>query len=357
MRDREMAPTDRLRRSVLAGILTLGLVTGVQELHGQGPWRGYPPGTIEANRAGIFSAEPRSWDGAARLLIPMGARAVGMGRAVTAFQGSESAFWNPAGLARIESNRLGIFRRNDIVGEATAFSLILARQPLGTLTFSYQFLDLGDQDFVDDYQNVLGTISNRDHLGIVSFATQILPWLDTGLNFKVYRAQMSCHGQCPTSGPAGTAYLVDAGLLAFPLPSVPLRIGLMVAHAGPDLQIINVEQADPLPTRLRAAVAYDILTHFLDREDMEFWTTVELEERVRKPGSPVLYLGSEFVAGRADQISVRAGYGAGQPGLPPGLAIGLGIKYQQFEIGIGKALPTSIMGETEPAQVTFGVIF
>ena len=154
-----MAPTDRLRRSVLAGILTLGLVTGVQELHGQGPWRGYPPGTIEAHRAGIFSAEPRSWEGAARLLVPMGARAVGMGRAVTAFQGYESAFWNPAGLAGIENSRLGIFRRNDIVGKATAFSLILARQPLGTLTFSYQFLDLGDQDFVDAHQNVLGKMA------------------------------------------------------------------------------------------------------------------------------------------------------------------------------------------------------
>jgi hypothetical protein len=349
---------DRFHQLRLAVTVVTGVTLGFSNAHGQGTGPGNPPGGFGVYAGGIFSAEPSSTEGALTLLLPMGARAVAMGRAVTASQGNESAFWNPAGLARIEHGRFVVLRGNSLAGEATAFSLILARQPLGTLTISYQLLDLGDQDYLDKDGNVLGTVSFRDHLGIVSFASQILPWLDTGLNFKVFQTRASCQGQCTTSGPTGTTYLLDAGLLAFPLPSQTLRLGLMVAHAGPDLQLINVEQADPPPTRLRVAAAYEFLNHFLEREALQLWATMEIEDRVRELGSPVLYLGAEFVAGEADQIFVRAGYGQGQTGQPAGIAVGLGIKYQQFEIGIGKALSaTSLVDDSEPVHVTFGVIF
>ncbi len=353
-----MTPVEALRRIRVPGFVLLGLGFAVPSAHGQQAGGEASPKVISAHRSGIFTADPSTTEGALRLLIPMGARAVGMGRAVTAFQGQESAFWNPAGLARIENGRFVVLRRNGLAGEATAFSLILARQPLGTITLSYQFLDLGDQDYVDKDQNVLGTISNRDHLGIISFASQLLPWLDTGLNFKVYQSRTTCQGECPTSGPIGTTYLLDAGLLAFPLPDAPFRLGVMVAHAGPDLQIINVEQADPPPTRLRVAAAYEVLNHFLPRDDMQIWTTAELEDRLLDLGEPILYLGAEFVAGNEDQIMVRAGYGQGQTGQPAGVAMGLGLRYQQFEFGIGKALSgASLTGDSEPAQITFGVIF
>jgi len=347
-----------MRRILFGVALLVGVSLGFSDAQGQGPIKGNPPGGIAAYAAGIFSSEPSSTEGGLTLLLPIGARAVGLGRAVTAFQGNESAFWNPAGLARIDKGRFVVLRGNHQAGEATAFSLILARQPLGTLTLSYQLLDLGDQDYRDKDGNVLGTVSFRDHLGIVSFATQVLPWLDTGLNFKVFQTRATCRGQCTDSGVTGTTYFLDAGLLAFPIQDVPLRLGFMVAHVGPDLQLINVEQADPLPTRVRAAGAYELLHHLMDREDMEIWATAELEDRLRDFGSPMLYLGAEFVAGQGDQIFLRAGYGQGQTGQPAGMAVGLGIKYQQFEIGIGKALTsTNLVDDSEPVQITFGVIF
>jgi len=350
---------ESLRSLVLLGVcLVWGMALAFDDVCGQGTGKSNPPGIISTYAAGIFSAEPVHTEAAKELLLPIGARAVGMGRAVTAFQGNESAFWNPAGLAGIEDGRLVVLRGNSLVGEATALSLILARQPIGVLAFSYQFLDIGDQDFVDKDGNVLGTVSLRDHLGIVSFASQVLPWLDTGLNFKVYQTRLTCQGQCTDSGVTGTTYFLDAGLLARPGQGLPLRLGLMVAHAGPDLQLINAEQADPLPTRLRVAGAYEILNHFLDREGMELWVTAEMEDRLRDLGSPVLHLGAEFAAGQEDQIFLRAGYGQVQSGQPAGMAVGLGIKYQQFEIGIGKTLSGGGLGlESDPAQITFGVIF
>lgn len=353
-----MAPADRIRPLAVLGLLASALAMAPSEVLSQNPGKSNPPGSIPAYAAGIFSADPSSTEGGLTLLLPMGARAVAMGRAVTAFRGNESAFWNPAGLARIEEGRFVVLRGDHLAGEATAFSLVLARQPLGTLTFSYQLLDLGDQDFRDRDGNVLGTVSFRDHLGIVSFATQLLSWLDTGLNFKVFQTRANCRGQCTESGVTGTTYFLDAGLLAVPMPAVPLRLGLVLAHVGPDLQLINVEQADPLPTRLRAAAAYEFLHHFLARDDMEIWATAELEDRVRELGSPVLYLGGEFSAGQGDQIFLRAGYGQGQTGQPAGMAVGIGIRYQQFEIGIGKSLSGgSIAGDSEPVHISFGVTF
>ncbi len=68
-----------------------------------------------------------------------------------------------------------MYRGTHLAGEATGFSLILARQPLGALGLSYQLLDLGDQDLRDEEGNVLGSVSFRDHLAIVSFGLQVLP--------------------------------------------------------------------------------------------------------------------------------------------------------------------------------------
>ncbi len=66
---------------------------------------GSPPEGLGAYAAGIFTAEPSSTEGALTLLLPIGARGIGMGRAVTASSGPESVFWNPAGLARLEQGR------------------------------------------------------------------------------------------------------------------------------------------------------------------------------------------------------------------------------------------------------------
>ncbi len=353
-----------MRRSwprLMIGFGLLGMacpVLGTQELHAQGPRTGFPPGSIGAYAASIFSAEPTTTEGAATILLPTGARAVGMGRAVTAFRGSESAFWNPAGLARIQEGRFVVFRGSPLAGDATAFSLLLTKQPLGVLGISYQLLDLGDQDLTDKDNNILGTVSFRDHLGIVSFATQILSWLDAGVNFKVFSTRATCRGQCSSSGVSGTTYLLDLGLQAEPFSTLPLRLGAMVAHAGPDLQVINVEQADPVPTRVRLAAAYEVLRYFTDLPSLDLWVTAELEDRVQDLGEPVLYLGSEFSAGETDQVFIRAGYGQGQTGQPAGVAVGLGLKYQQFEVGIAKALSsTSLSDQTEPVHITFGVLF
>jgi hypothetical protein len=313
---------------------------------------------LAAYAAGIFTAEPSSTEGALTLLLPIGAKGVGMGRAVSASLGPESVFWNPAGIARLDRGSFSVYRGSHAVGDATGISLILARPPLGSLGISYQLLDLGDIDARDDQGNYVGSISFRDHLAIVSFGLQLLPGVDTGLNFKVFQSRITCRGQCIDGGVTGTAYALDAGLLGEPFPRIPLRIGLLLAHVGPNLQLINVEQADPLPTRLRAAVSYETLRHFTDMEQVELWITAELEDRWRDLGDPILYFGGELVAGENDLFFLRAGYGQQQSGETAGASVGLGVRYEQFDLGVAKRVSgTSLTGESEPVHISFGVVF
>jgi hypothetical protein len=336
------------------GSLALGV--GGAPLCGQSLSTAYPPPGPVVSASGIFSAEPSSTEGALTLLLPTGAQGVGMGRAMTAIPGAQSAFWNPAGLARLEDGHFIVMRGNHLAGDATAFSLILARQPIGVLGLSFQLLDLGDQDFRDSEGNVLGSVAFRDNLVIVSFSTQLLPLLDLGLNFKIFQSRITCRGEC--SSVTGTSYALDAGILSEPLSPRPLRVGLMVAHVGPNLQIINVEQADPLPTRLRAAVAYEVLHHLLQMPGIHLWLTGEVEDRWRALGSPVLYLGGEMVVGEGDLFFVRTGYGQGQTGQAAGASVGFGLRYDRFDIGIAKRVSgTPLSSESEPVHVSFGVVF
>lgn len=355
--DGRVAAVGRRRARFLCALLALG--TLLQALSGPSP--------LLAQDAGEGTAQ----EGALFLLLPTGAQGVSMGRAVTALTTAEAAFWNPAGLAGLERSRFVVFRGDHLVGPATGLSLLFTPRSLGTLGISYQLLDVGDQQITDDFGNVVGEASFRNHLGVLSFATGLGPRLAAGLNFKVVQFRVTCRGECLEATLTSTSYAIDVGLQATPpLDYVPgirrvcvegcrnVRLGLMVAHIGPRLQVLNAEQADPLPTRVRFSTAYEVMEHFLPDPSVRLWITAELEDQWRDVGSPSFYLGSEFSAGRGDMVFVRAGYVSGQLDHTDGAAVGIGLNYQRFELGIAKSLASSaISGETEPVHVTFGVGF
>ena len=303
-------------------------------------------------------SEVGSSEGALFLLLPVGAHGVALGRAMTAVPSPESAFWNPAGLASMEESQLVIMRGDHLVGEGTALSGLMVRQPVGVLGISYELLDEGEQDLTDPTGTVRGSISVRSHVGIVSFATRLPGWLDAGLNFKIVQFNLSCRGQCDGAGVRSTGWAMDAGVQTQPLASVPLRLGAMLAHMGPDFQVVNAEQADPLPSRVRVSAAYNFLPHFVETDDINLWVRFEVEDRWRDPGeAPSYYVGTELAAGRGDVIYVRSGYVQGEVGQADGVAIGVGLRYERFELGLAKNLAGSITGESEPVHVSFGIVF
>ncbi|NNM35364.1 MAG: hypothetical protein HKO53_19975 [Gemmatimonadetes bacterium] len=295
-------------------------------------------------------------EGALFLLLPVGAQGVGLGRAMTALPSEEGAFWNPAGLAEQHQRRVMLYRGEQLAGDATAVNLLLPWQRVGTFGLSYLLLDVGSQDLRDEFGNVLGSISVRNHVGIASFATSFFQRIHAGLNMKLVQFRVTCRGQCPDLETTSTAYALDAGLQIEPFSGVPLRLGWMLAHAGTEFQILNQEQADPLPTRIRFAAAYEILNHVVEDPSFNLWLTLETEDRARDLGSPSLYAGLNFSA--ADLFYVRAGYVGGELDQTDGAAVGVGFRFDRFDLNLAKSLTRSmITGESEPIHVTFGVVF
>ena len=297
-----------------------------------------------------------SGEGAIFLLLPVGARGVSLGRAMTWVEGAEGAFWNPAGLAGVDRSQAVILRGDHFAGIATALSTLWSHPTAGTLGISYFLLDAGEIEQRDNLGNPTGSITIRNHLGVVSGATRLLDNLSAGINFKVVRFQLSCRGICPDEGTTATTYAIDAGVQG--LPTDRLRLGAMVAHLGPRLQVLNAEQADPLPTRVRVAAAYDVLQAITDAPELDGWVALEAEDRLRELGSVSVYLGTEVVAGEVDALSLRAGYVWSELDQEDGGRVGLGLTYERFDLSIAKSLAVSTLtGRTEPIHVTFSIAF
>ena len=275
---------------------------------------------------------------------------------MTWVEGSEGAFWNPAGLAGVQRNQGVLFRGDHVAGAATAVSALLANPTVGTLGFSYFLLDAGDIDQTDASGNYTGTITIRNHLGIVSAATRLFEGLSAGVSFKVIRFQLACRGICADEGTTATTYALDGGVQAQPMRS--LRLGAMVSNLGPSLQVLNAEQADPLPARVRVAAAYDLIEALTERDGVHGWVALEVEDRIRSLGAMSVYLGTELTAGTTDLLALRAGYAWSDLRQEDGARVGLGLHFERFDLSIAKSLAVSTLtGETEPVHVTFSIDF
>jgi hypothetical protein len=308
--------------------------------------------------AAAADAQESSSEGALFLLLPVGAKGVALGRSVTALAGPESVWWNPAGLGEVTQGRVVVYRGDHPAGESTAASVALTLAPLGVVALSYQLMDVGSQDVTDAEGNVTGVLTTRNHLGVLSAATRVRSRLSLGLNLKVVQFRFTCRGLCPDAGVTTTSLAFDGGAQLTASERFPLRLGLMAAHAGSDFQIGEGEEGDPLPTRVRAAAAYEVLGHFLETEELKLSLSLELEDRWRDLGSPATYLGAEFTAGQGDELYLRAGYVFGAQQQLDGAAVGVGLHYQRFDLGLAKSLATSALpGDSEPVHISFGLVF
>jgi hypothetical protein len=313
-----------------------------------------PPGHVWGHDT---PAEPSPPGGALFLLFPVGAESMSLGRVMTASTSAESAFWNPAGLAGLDRSELGIMRGDPLAGVSTALSWSVGRQPLGVLGLSYHLLDGGEQNLVDDQQNVRGTISIRSHVGVVSAATRLLGWPDVGLNMKVVRLDLACREQCDDAGVQSSGWAGDVGFQAQPLTNIPLRFGTMLAHFGPRFQVVNSAQADPLPTRIRISAAFEVLPHFEPPADLALWLRFEVEDRFRKPGEvPSFYVATELVAGSTDAIFLRASHEREEIKEADEISFGLSLRHQRSELALARSFTSSILEGSEPAYVSFGIL-
>lgn len=288
------------------------------------------------------------------LLLPVGARSVALGRALTARPGVDGAFTNPAGLAAFEDGHF-LLHRTTLAGDATAFSLLLPPSRLGTLGLSYQLIDFGEIETTDELGMTVGTLALRHHLLVASHAIPIIGGLSAGFNYKFYQFRIGCSGRCSEQALRSSAHAADLGLRFAPQRIPALQFGALVSNlgfvAGSDVGEVD----DILPARLRLGLAYQVLEQILPESQVSVWLSFELEDSWHDPGSPTPSIGVEMNA--EDLVFLRAGYVPGD-GAGTGTAVGIGVNYTRFNISVARAFGTPFSeNDAEAVQVSIGIAF
>lgn len=314
------------------------------------------PGVDDVSGGAPRSLRTSNSEGAEFLILPVGARAVGMGGAVTGMRGSgDLVLWNPAGVASLGEGRL-LFNHSDGAFDTRSelVALLWPADEVGTLAVTYYLVDFGELASTDVDGAIQGTINFRNQEFLFSFSRNVFGSLDAGVNYKIIQLVFRCDGTCADQRSfTRTTHAVDLGLIYSELAGTPLSLGASIRHLGFPLQ--GKREEDPLPTRVRMGVAYQALSTFTSDSTVTLTFALDLEDEWRELGGPEVMVGSEL--GVAERFFLRAGYAFLDTGLG-GPSLGLGLTYDWFYVDLSRGFNdvSSATGE-EAVQVSFGVLF
>src|SRR6266496_6684810 len=198
--------------------------------------------------------------GALFLVFPVGARAVGMGQTAIGSEGhGEAAFWNPAGLATLETNEFALHSATLVAGRSNVLGAYFPSRGIGVLGGAVYLVDYGDLERTDPNGNTIARIAPRNFEFLASYATNLTGAVAFGISYKLVQFRVDCSGDC-RDFPAGTGatHALDLGGQFRVGPGGPLRIGVALRNIGFRLQVQSQAQADPLPTRLAVGAQYEV---------------------------------------------------------------------------------------------------
>ncbi len=242
------------------------------------------------------------------LLLPVSARAVGMGQSMMAANGSgDGVWWNPAGIATVRRGDAALHHSQSVIGTSEALTVTAASSLLGVFALSANILDFGGEiPAADNQGNVVGKILPRNLALVGTYASTIGRRMRAGVSYKLVQFRFDCEGLCPslpTKQSSTSAFDLGA---QFDLPTkLPITIGAAIRNVGVDLQINDSPQSDPLPTRLQigATAKYVIPKEYAD--DAELLISADVIDEV-PVGKPLPRFGGEFVWEK--RAFLRAGY-------------------------------------------------
>lgn len=202
-------------------------------------------------------------EGALFLLLPVGARSVGLGQAVVADRpGSEAVWWNPAAIGAATRREAAIHHSQSVVGTGDAVTILVPSSLLGVLALSVNIFDYGEQELNPNPTGPdvgVGTIIPRSFIYAATYATSLGSYVTAGLTYKLVQFRIDCTGPCPDIAFSATTSALDLGAQFMVKKSVPLVIGVAARNlVGLKLQVNDGPQSDPLPKRLQVGVQYRI---------------------------------------------------------------------------------------------------
>lgn len=249
--------------------------------------------------AGGRSAEAQAGAEGIFVLLPVGARAVGMGETMVAQRGgSDQLWWNPSAIADTGEREIALHHSNTAAGQGNSLALVLPARHAGVLGLSLNVLDLGSQIATDESGNQTGVIRPTDYALGLSYAIAPIPLLALGVTVKHVNASIRCSALC-TNLPTESSSSNGADLGAqIRLSSVPLTFGLAARHLG-------IARGDMTPARLDFGGDYRIeaierrTPHIQVHAAAGVVTTTRLDSALAR-------VGTDIVLDR--RLHVRGGY-------------------------------------------------
>lgn len=276
--------------------------------------------------------------GAQPLLLPLGARTVGVGGAVVASQlGAESQLSNPAGLGFATAREITLLHGQDILARRDLLAVVLPSRRLGTFALSGYLVNLGETPATDDFGNQIGTSYPRSVSAAASYASTFARDFSVGLTYRVIQLRFDCSGTCTVPGaPAenavrGTSSMVDIGAQYDFRKRAPIAIGAAVRHLGLRVQVKDGDQADPLPTQFAIGARYDVTALARSVKDARLRLSTDVVRGLGAGGSdPAVHLGAEGTF--RETFALRGGWLQRRGDSGPSVGFGYQSKRLGFDV-------------------------
>jgi hypothetical protein len=293
---------------------------------------------------------PIMGEGALDLVLPTGARAVALGQATMALDGTtESVWWNPSGLARMQGTTAAIHHSQSIGGTADAVSVVAHSKLLGSFGVSASLRDFGSSTNSDDGGTEGGTVLPRSLIYAATYAAAV-ERLSVGLSYKLVQWRIDCTGPCTgETGIMAQTSAIDAGAQYSLDPALPLTVGASVRNVGLRMQVNDEPQADELPSRVQAGLEWRVaqLGAVVDGAELRVSADVVSELRRMDPSPRV---GAEL--GWQRRIRFRGGY-ASRAGGFGGPSLGVGYDTGNLAIDFARLFDeVSSMTGAEPTYLS-----
>ncbi len=307
-------------------------------------------GTCASVSTRAAAQRPVMGEGALDLLLPTGARAVALGQATMAVDGTtESVWWNPSGLARMQGTTAAIHHSQSIGGTADAVAVVAHSRVLGSFGVSASLRDFGSSTNADDGGTEGGTILPRSLIYAATYAAAV-ERVNVGLSYKLVQWRVDCTGPCTgETGLLAQTSAIDAGAQFSLDPELPVTVGAGVRNVGLRVQVNDEPQADELPSRLQAGFEWRVSQVSNALEGAQLTLSADMVSELRRM-DPSPRVGAEV--GWQGRIHVRGGY-ASRAGGFGGPSLGVGYETGSLAIDLARLFDeVSSMTGTDPTYLS-----
>ena len=297
----------------------------------------FPLALASAARAGAQSGPAE--EGALFLLLPVGARSVGMGQAVAADRpGSEAIWWNPAGIGVSTKREAAIHHSQSVAGTGDVVTVLVPSSLLGVLALSVNIFDYGEQEFnPSEGGGGVGTIIPRSFVYAATYATSLGSYVTAGLTYKLIQFRVDCTGPCPDIEFSASTSALDVGVQFTLKRSSPLTFGVAARNVvGLKLQVNDSDQSDAIPKRLQVGAQYRIDVPERIAPETAIRIAFDLADELRV-GTPAPRFGVSV--SYRERFHVRGGYAVERSRSEAGgPSIGLGLSAGNLVFDVGRMI-------------------